>query len=237
MKVCIWFTGLQRTINKTHENIESNFINDVDTFTKVYVTWKNENTYTFLSIYPDAIIYKVNEVTQEDEEFKKWKEGLQMHISWRRSYEPNFALFRYYQQIYLWKKAAEVLKSHENEFDLCIRIRTDINISGNIVSSYYNSIKENTIYFPSEPKHSIFSDETGCPDYYFIGKPSVVIKALCILDYLHKYRVTYTESNTKWFPGSVIEENIIQPESSMYIFLKGEGINIEYLNNRIEVIR
>jgi hypothetical protein len=130
-----------------------------------------------------------------------------------------------------------VLKSHENEFDLCIRIRTDINISGNIVSSYYNSIKENTIYFPSEPKHSIFYDETGCPDYYFIGKQSVVTKALSILDYLHKYRVTYTESNTKWFPNSTIEENIIQPESSMYIFLKGEGINIEYLNNRIEVIR
>ena len=31
--------------------------------------------------------------------------------------------------------------------------------------------------------------------------------------------------------------NIIQPESSMYIFLKEENIEIEYLNNTIEVIR
>jgi len=236
MKICLCFTGLQRTINKTYQNIESNLINSENEFIKIFVTWKNENIDTFISIYPDTTIHRVDEITIENEEFKKWKEGLQMHISWRRTCEPDIALFRYYQQIYLWKKAAEVLQSYQNEFDLYMRVRTDINILGDPVCDY-NNIKENTIYFPNEPRHSIFGNGTGCPDYYFIGKPSVVIKALCILDYLHKYRVTYTESNTMWFPEPVIEENIIQPESSMYIFLKGEGINIEYLNNRIEVIR
>jgi hypothetical protein len=237
MKICLCFTGLQRTINKTYQNIESNLINGENEFIKLFITWKNENIDTFISIYPDTIIYRVDEITIEDEEFKKWKEGLQMHISWRRTYEPDIALFRYYQQIYLWKKAADVLQSHQNEFDLYIRVRTDINISGNIVSSQYNNIKENTIYFPNEPRNSIFENGTGCPDYYFMGKPSVVIKALCILDYLHKYRVTYTESNTKWFPEPMIEENVIQPESSMYIFLKSENMEIEYLNNIIEIIR
>ena len=237
MKICLCFTGLQRTISRNYQNIEENIIDTTNEFTKVFVTWKNENIDEFLSIYPDTIVHRVTEVSQEDEEFKKWKVGLQMHISWRRTYEPDFALFRYYQQIYLWKKAALFLDSIKESFDLMMRLRTDITILGKIVSSHYSYMRDNTLYFPNKPRNSIFGNGTGCPDYYFIGKPSNVIKALCILDYLHKYRVTYTESNTKWFPEPVIEENIIQPESSMYIFLKEENIEIEYLNNTIEVIR
>ena len=236
MNICICFTGLQRTIDRTYKNIESSLIDKENTFTKVFVTWRNENINTFLSIYPDMVVHRVDEVTPEDEEFKKWKDGLQMHISWRRTYQPEVALFRYYQQIYLWKKAALFLSMNES-FDLMIRVRSDITISGDIVSSQYNDMKENTLYFPTEPRHSIFNNGTGCPDYYFIGKPSVVIKALSIVDYLHKYKITYKESDTMWFPEPVIEENIIQPESSMYIFLKGEGIDINFLNNTIDIIR
>jgi len=55
------------------------------------------------------------------------------------------------------------------------------------------------------------------------GKQEVMMKALNIMDYLYKYKYG--------------NNNIIQSESSMYLFLKGENINIEFLNYIIEIIR
>ena len=80
MKICLCFIGLQRTISRTYQNIEINIIDTTNEFTKVFVTWKNENIDIFLSLYPDTIIHRVDEVSQEDEEFKKWKDGLKMHL-------------------------------------------------------------------------------------------------------------------------------------------------------------
>jgi hypothetical protein len=233
MKICLCFIGLQRTVDKTYENIRSNLINGENEYTKFYVTWKNENIDRFLSIYPDAVIYKVNEVTQEDEGFKKWKDGLQAHISWRRTYDPEVALFRYYQQIYLWKKAVEALMAHRNDFDILVRLRTDtifINDSGPIYT-YYDMLVEskNSVYFPTGPRQSILQEGEGCPDQFFIGKPESVLKALDIIDFLHKYKINYVEKDRKWFDTDTLEENIVQPESSLYYYLKGEGVNICYL--------
>ena len=86
MKICLCFIGLQRTISKTYQDIQENVIDNKNKFTIVYVTWKNENIDDFLRIYPDSIIHRVDEVKLEDEEFNKWKIGLNMHISWRRTY-------------------------------------------------------------------------------------------------------------------------------------------------------
>jgi hypothetical protein len=238
MKICLCFIGLQRTISKTYQDIQANVIDNKNEFTIVYVTWKNENIDDFLRIYPDSIIHRVDEVKLEDEEFNKWKIGLNMHISWRRTYNSlDDCLFRYYQYTYLLKKAALFLDYMKESFDLYVRLRTDINISGEIVSSYYDDIKEDTVYFPTEPRESIFGGGTGCPEYYFLGKPSIVLKVLSVIDYVHKYKINYIERNQWWFPEPTPEENIVQPESLLYKFLIGENIFIEFLNNSIHIVR
>jgi len=244
MKICLCFIGLQRTISKTYQDIQENVIDNKNKFTIVYVTWKNENIDDFLRIYPDSIIHRVDEVKLEDEEFNKWKFGLNMHISWRRTYNSlDDCLFRYYQHIYLLKKAALFLDYMKESFDLYVRLRTDINISGQIVSSCYDDIKEDTVYFPTAGgspssgigRHSIFGDDTGCPDHYFLGKPSNVLKVLSVIDYVHKYKINYIE--TRWFPEPTPEENIVQPESTFYKFLIGENISFEFLSNSVQVVR
>jgi len=237
MKICICYIGLQRTISKTYLNLEENIIDNKNEFIRIYVTWKNENIDSFLSLFPNTIVHRVDEVTIEDEDFKKWKLGLQMHISWRRTYDPEYALFRYYQQIYLWKKAAMFINSIKDSFDLMLRLRTDITISGKLINNYYENIKENSIYFPTEPRQSILGNGTGCPDHLFMGKASIIIKALSIIDYLYKYKIDYIEYGKQWFTEPTKEENIIQPESSLYQFLIGENINIEFMDNKIDIIR
>jgi hypothetical protein len=49
------------------------------------------------------------------------------------------------------------------------------------------------------------------------------MKTLSIVDYVYKYK--YGQYNT------------VQPESTMYLFLKGENISIEFLPYSIELIR
>lgn len=237
MKICLCFTGLERTIERTYQNLLIQIANPEHEYAIVFTTWKNESTEKFRSIFPNAHIHTVEAITIENEEFQKWKDSFQMHISWRRTYEPTYALFRYFQQIYLWREAARFLQPFCSTFDLCMRIRTDIHILGNPVYPCYPTIKENMLCFPSEPRHSIFGNHKGCPDYYFLGKPDVVLKALSILDYLEKYKINYIEDNPKWFPSPTQEDNIIQPETSMYIFLEGEGISMQFLDNSIEIVR
>ena len=232
MKICICFIALQRTIGITYKNIEHNLINEDNEFTIIYVTWKNENIDTFLSIFPNTIVYRVDEITEEDEGYKKWQEGLKYHISLR-----YISLFIWYRQIYLWKKAADILKTKETEFDLMIRMRTDIIFENDYVFRYYKEIKENTLYFASEPRHSIYGDERGCPDQFFMGKPCDVIKALNIVDNIHNYKITYVERLRTWFPVDTLEENIVQPETCLYNYLKGEGRHIVHLPFKLELIR
>ena len=103
--------------------------------------------------------------------------------------------------------------------------------------------KINTAVFknPAAIAHNIkwVSDylAANSPDYYFVGKPDVVLKALSILDYLDRYKINYIEDNPKWFPSPTQEDNIIQPETSMYTFLEGEGISMQFLENSIEIVR
>ena len=40
-----------------------------------------------------------------------------------------------------------------------------------------------------------------------------------------------------WYPVDTLEENIIQPESSLYYYLKGEGVDIKYLPTVINILR
>lgn len=238
MKICVCFTGLQRTIEQNYQNLYINLFNNNEIeFEYIFVTWKNESTEKFSQFFPNATIFKIDEITMDNELFQSWSKSIQMHISWRRTYEPPKDLFRYFQQIYLWKHAALILELIKQKYDLCMRVRTDIRIHGAPIHALYPAMNENTIYFPTEPRQGIFFDGKACPDYYFIGKPDIVIKALSIVDYLHKYKVNYIEKDPKWFPVETLEENIIQPESSMYLFLEGENINIEYLPNHIELIR
>ena len=96
---------------------------------------------------------------------------------------------------------------------------------------------ELSIFFPSEPRQSILKEGEGCPDQFFIGKPESVLKALQIIDFLHKYKITYIEKHIMWYPVDTLEENIIQPESSLYYYLKGEGVDIKYLPTVINILR
>ena len=237
MKVGICFIGLERTIDKTYQNILSNVLEKDHSFLFLFITWQNESTEKFQKLFPFAFIHRVKEITIDGPEFQEWNKGIQMHISWRRTYEPLYALFRYFQQIYLWKQAALFLEKFKSDFDILMRIRTDIEFVGSPIFQCYSSIENTKLYFPSEPKNSIFSNEIGCPDHFFIGKADTVIKGLSIVDYTHRYKINYVEKSPKWFGSLKQEENIVQPETSLYLFLQGEGITPCFLPTNIQVIR
>jgi hypothetical protein len=161
-------------------------------------------------------------------EFQEWQIDLHIDISWLSQYKTNEnGLFRYFQQIYIWREASKLIESLNT--DLYIRCRTDILILNDIPKKFYNIINNSTndnIYFPNDPRHGAFSGwNNGCPDYIMIGKKDVMRKALNIVNYLHSYKHEVIYNN--------IKVNIIHPESSMYIFLKGENININFLTYSI----
>lgn len=228
MRICLCFLGLERTISKTYSNICSNIIDNTNTFAIVFVTWNNESSDTFHRLFPSAYIHKVKEISIEGDEFNNWKQGLQMHISWRRTYESDYALFRYFQQIYLWKKASEFLNTIKDQVDIIVRLRTDIAYSQPIYH-FYKLIKDNKpsiLFFPNDTQQHILREGESCPDQFFMGNPYSVLKALDISDFIHQYKINYIETKRKWFDVDTYEMNIIQPESTLYYYLKGSNIDI-----------
>jgi hypothetical protein len=239
MKICLCFIGLQRTIQATVQNIIQSFLlHPTAEISILYVTWDTENTDCFKSFFPSSHIIKVPTVSMCDQEFQDWKENLQMHISWRRTYEPTVALFRYYQQIYLWKKAAEILQTYQIPFDILARLRTDVVYSSPIYPLYESIMNGSTqVYFPDYKDQHILLEGECCSDQFFIGKYQPVLKTLEILDYIDLYKINYVERKRKWFPEDTFERNIVQPESTLYYFLVGEKISFAQMDMKIEVIR
>jgi len=224
--ICLIFTGLERTILLNHTNLKENLINEKDSYDIYFVTWKNESTEDFLSCFPNSKIIRISELDVTDSEFQNWQKGLNIHSSWLGKYKTNEnALFRYYQQIYIWKEATKILET--KKYDIVIRCRTDIRADG-ALKEYFDELDKlpNTILFPREPKQSIFNSDESCPDYIMIGTQDTMYKALRIVDYLHKYKR----------PCNGILD-VVQPESTMYLFLKGEGIDIHFLPYNITIIR
>lgn len=238
MKILACFIGLERTIDKTSENIKKYIINSEHEYKFIFVTWKSESSKKIELEFPNIEIFKVNDISDKDAEFLSWNSNLQMHISWIRRYGSNdIALFNYYRQIYLLKKTSEILENNFMNYDCVIRLRTDNIISGSYIYPYFKFINDNNIIFPNGPRHDILRNGQGCPTYIFIGKPIIVIKALKIIDYVQKYKISYVETSLGWFNVPTRQENIIQDESTFFLFLHGEGINITFMNNHIELSR
>jgi hypothetical protein len=231
MKITLIFTGLERTIEKTHANIKEYLIDNINTFYIYLITWKNESVNKFLTYFPEATIFYIEPIDIDNKEFQEWKSDLNIHESWLGKYKTNEnALFNYYRQIYLWKEASKKMECMSS--DLFIRCRTDIIMKMIQPKLYYNIFQTfdiDNIFMPTEPRQGAFGDwNKGCPDYVMIGKKEVLQKALTIIDYIYKYKYNNNE---------IRQYNTIQPESTMYLFLNGENIKINYLNFIIEVIR
>jgi hypothetical protein len=250
MKICHCFIGLLRCIDKTAGHLQSTLFYTGHTYDVVCVTWQSEDTALFKQIFPNATIYKIPDIQEKDNtEFDIWKEGLQLHISLRRSEEQGWPYngtsgkFHYYRQLYLLRKASDILDSlhKKNTYDLMSRLRTDILIHSEtpIFDKYQHMLEypKNHIFFADLYRHALKKDGEGCPDQFYMGAPDSIIMALKALDFTRKYRISYTEMLTKWFPTPQLEENIIQPESILYYFLVGEGFVPTYLPYRIEIVR
>jgi len=250
MKICHCFIGLLRCIHKTAEHLKSILLYTEHEYDIICVTWDSEDTSLFETIFPGCKIFKIPTIQQkENKEFEDWQEGLQLHISLRRSeeegwpYDGNSGKFHYYRQLYLLRKASDILSSlqEKNNYDIMSRLRTDILIhSPSPIYNVYELILQapkNHIYFANQHRQSIKKDGEGCPDQFYIGKPATIIFALKALDYTKKYKITYTEMSTKWFSEPKVEENIIQPESILYYFLQGEGYSIQFIPSQIEIVR
>lgn len=231
MKISLIFTGLERTIDKTYKNLIDNLIDTDNTFDIYFITWKDESTEKFIKYFPKSTILYIEQIKIDNEEFQNWKLGLTIHETWLSKYKTNnIGLFRYFQQIYIWREASKLIESLNT--DIYIRCRTDIIINDDNPKLFYDIINnsKNNIYFPNEPRHGTFNGwRDGCPDYIMIGKKDVMRKALNIIDYLHKYTYKAKCNNDI--------DNVIHPESSMYLFLKGENIDINFLTYSIHVIR
>lgn len=243
MKVLLCFLGLQRTILKTHLHLKESCMSGPHEYSVIYITWKNEDTSAFQQVFPEAHIFKIDPVDMTCPKFQIWKKGLTPHVSWQRTYfNDDICLFRYFQQIYLWKRASEYMQQSGllHTIDILVRMRTDIHIHGYPVYMFYdivNNNDDNYVYFANEPRHGIEKPHEGCPDLLFFGKPTTVCKTLEILDYIHKYKHSYLEAKPVWYPTPKWEENIVQPESSLYYATLGEGRKPFYLPLRIELVK
>jgi hypothetical protein len=250
MKICHSFIGLLRHIDKIADHLISTLLYTGHEYHIVCVTWQSEDTTLFKQIFPNAIIYKVADIVEkENSEFDTWKEGLQLHISLRRSeeegwpYNGNSGKFHYYRQLYLLRKASDILEQlhKKNNYDLMSRLRSDVKIHSDIPIftkyEYMLQSPKNHVFFADLHRHAIKKEGEACPDQFYMGSPDAILMALKALDYTRKYKISYTESLTKWFPTPQLEENIIQPESILYYFLVGEGFALCYLPYRIEIVR
>lgn len=239
MRICLCFLGLQRTFRTTSARILSRVLDENHSYSVVYVTWESESVNDLVEVLPNTTVVRIPDVKQEGPEFSAWKQGLQMHISWRRTYEPEVALFRYFQQIYLWNQAALLLSPHAHSFDLMVRLRTDVIYSHPLFPFYEGALldQQPSVWFSENPGHYIFKEGQCCPDQVFFAKPKEFLHALSILNHVHDYRLNYLETNRKWFLNDTWERNILQPESTLFYYLKGSGIQIHYLPVSIEVIR
>lgn len=243
MKILVCFLGLQRTIGKTYQHLKDSCLSGPHQYRITYITWENENTDIFEALFPNAIIYKIKPIDRSLPLFQEWKQGLKPHVSWQRTYYDDEAcLFRYFQQIYVWKQASQWLQTCGilQDIDIVVRLRTDILLHGYPVFIYYDLVNCNDkecVFFANEPRHAIDKSDEGCPDYFFFGKPSVICKTLDILDYVHKYKHSYLETKTMWYPQPKWEENIVQPESTLYYMTVGEGRKPFYLPLHIEIVK
>jgi len=241
MKICVCFIGLQRTIEQTIDNIRSKVFDNENTFDIIFVTWANEDTTIFERCFPSAKIYKIQPIDDKDSYFLEWINNYKMHISWRNTYpNGNDALFRYFIQIYLWKKAVGIIDTLQETYDLVIRMRTDIKIHGTPIHIYYTLAAEhkNVVYFPNEQGQCIFPDKDySLPDQLFMGNPDDMKILLSIIDHMDICNVTYTETILRWFGKPQLETNILHPETSLYIYSKNKLLTAVIMQNRIEVIR
>jgi len=223
MRVLICFTGLVRTVLKASDNLKAHLYNSTDSFTTIFVTWESENTDDFSRCFPDAKIIKIPNVYIEDAHFIDWKKNTMMHNSWSFNYRGHhMALFQYYRQIYLWKKAAKILESYEN-IDVFVRARTDIIVNGNTVHTYYDKVGSASIVCTNEPKCDVMIPGNACPDYIMFGNKMNLLYALSIIDNVNTLYNKYGYS--------------IQPETTMYLHLLDKDIKLHYMNNSIIAIR
>jgi len=239
MRVCLCFLGLQRTFDQTAEKIISAVMDSSHVYMPMYVTWESEPVDVISRVLPTARIVRIRDVKQDGPEFTAWKQGLQMHISWRRTYEPEAALFRYFQQIYLWNQAALLLAPHAGSFDLMVRLRTDVVYSFPLSPFYEMALAEQTpsVWVSENPRQSILNERECCPDQIFFAKPREFLHTLSILQHVHQYTLNYLETNRKWFPIDTWERNILQPETTLFYYIKGSGMKVHSLPISIEVIR
>jgi hypothetical protein len=243
MHICICFLGLVRTFDSVVRELKQSLIEHTNTYTIIYVTWETEDTERFETEFPGATIIKMPIIDMTFPLFQEWKQGLQMHVSWRRTYGHNDrALYRYFLQIYLWHVASTFLKSLPSlsRFDILVRTRTDIVIEGPPLHTFYPFVsmnKKNLLYFPNSPRQGILQDDEGCPDQLFFGSPESVCSCLDIVKYTQKYKKTYVETRERWYSQPTIEENIIQPESTLYSMVVGEGFVPFFLPINVEVRR
>jgi hypothetical protein len=222
MKVLVCFTGLTRTISETAENLKQNLFSDNLSVTVVFITWKDENVDDFMKCFPEATVYRIPTVSIDDEHFLEWKKNTNMHHSWINTYGNNHnALFQYYRQIFLWKQSSIILENH-TEFDIFVRARTDVKLSGHLLHTYYSKINSSNIFFPNQPRHP-FIGNIGCPDYFFIAKRQVFHHCLSILDFINYVYVKYK------YP--------IQPETVMHFHILDKNFHLEYMNNEVTIVR
>ena len=239
MRICLCFLGLQRTFDQTAEKILAAILDSSHVYFPIYVTWESEPVDVISRVLPTTKIVRIPDVKQDGPEFSAWKQNLQMHISWRRTYEPEVALFRYFQQIYLWNQAALYLSPFAKSFDLMVRLRTDVVYSHPLFPFYERALQDQqpSVWFSENPRQSIGNEGECCPDQIFFAKPNEFLHTLSILRHAHQYTVNYLETNRKWFPIDTWERNILQAESTLFYYVKGSGFQVHFLPISIEIIR
>ena len=97
-------------------------------------------------------------------------------------------------------------------FDIILRIRTDVHLSNSIVK-YYNNVIENNVYVASEPRYDIYN-RGSYPDFLIFGRNKEMKN---ILNAIHIIE------------NCLYEPHTFHPESSAYAITKYYNYNCNHL--------
>ena len=153
MKICIMYTGLNRTSKET-KMVYDRFLKDnINEFTVCFTTWDYEDTINFEEYFTDSKVFKFPDL--EEKEIKEWIG--RSHIEYSGGKTHNLV-----KQWYIRYKSIEVLDSLKKEFDVVVLTRTDVKIWKNI-SEYYNLINDdgNTVCTAIGPTWDLESSGGG----------------------------------------------------------------------------
>lgn len=208
MKICIGFHGQLRSFKKIGADLKSKIIDPNNECIILFSTWEHEPINDFIEVFPEAYIKQFKIETQED---FKWDPKSRMDPG-----NPNKTILNFWRYQKSLENLNILINEYENEtnleFDIILRIRTDVQLT-DYIYQYYSTVIDNNIYVPSEPNYPIYN-KPAYPDFLAFGKNKEMKNIL---------------NGIKIIEECTHEPNTFHPETVAYGIINYYNYNCNYL--------